>query len=89
MARDTAALTGDEYRPFLAVLLPDGDLAAGKQQLLPLNALTAAWSATSPCSLPRNRSGGSPPPKPGLRQSHVIMAGWCGDTPRLAFSRPG
>ena len=26
---------------------------------------------------------------PGLRQSHVIMVGWCGDTPRLAFSRPG
>jgi hypothetical protein len=26
---------------------------------------------------------------PGLRQSLVIMAGWCGDTPRLAFSRPG
>jgi hypothetical protein len=25
----------------------------------------------------------------GLRQSLVIMAGWCGDTPRLAFSRPG
>jgi heme/copper-type cytochrome/quinol oxidase subunit 1 len=25
----------------------------------------------------------------GLRQSHVIMAGWCGDTPWLAFSRPG
>jgi transposase-like protein len=27
--------------------------------------------------------------EPGLRQSLVIMAGWCGDTPRLAFSRPG
>jgi hypothetical protein len=26
---------------------------------------------------------------PGLRQSHVIMAGWCGDTPWLAFSCPG
>ena len=26
---------------------------------------------------------------PGLRQSHVIMAGCCGDTPGLAFSRPG
>jgi hypothetical protein len=26
---------------------------------------------------------------PGLRQSHVIMAWCCGDTPRLAFSRPG
>jgi osmoprotectant transport system substrate-binding protein len=26
---------------------------------------------------------------PGLRQSLVIMVGWCGDTPRLAFSRPG
>ncbi|MGH3547966.1 MAG: type ISP restriction/modification enzyme [Pseudonocardiaceae bacterium] len=26
---------------------------------------------------------------PGLRQSHVIMAGCCGDTPRVAFSRPG
>ena len=25
----------------------------------------------------------------GLRQSHVIMAGCCGDTPGLAFSRPG
>ncbi|MGH3547867.1 MAG: hypothetical protein ACRDQU_07080 [Pseudonocardiaceae bacterium] len=25
----------------------------------------------------------------GLRQSHVIMAGCCGDTPRVAFSRPG
>jgi hypothetical protein len=25
----------------------------------------------------------------GLRQSLVIMAGWCGDTPRLAFSHPG
>ncbi len=25
----------------------------------------------------------------GLRQSHVIMTGRCGDTPRLAFSRPG
>ncbi len=25
----------------------------------------------------------------GLRQSHVIMVGWCGDTPGLAFSRPG
>jgi hypothetical protein len=26
---------------------------------------------------------------PGLRQSLVIMAGWCGDTLRLAFSRRG
>jgi hypothetical protein len=25
----------------------------------------------------------------GLRQSHVIMAGCCGDTPRLAFPHPG
>jgi SRSO17 transposase len=28
-------------------------------------------------------------PGAGLRQSHVIMAGWCGDTPWLAFSCPG
>jgi polyhydroxybutyrate depolymerase len=27
--------------------------------------------------------------QPGLRQSLVIMAGWCGDTLRLAFSRRG
>jgi hypothetical protein len=26
---------------------------------------------------------------PGPRQSLVIMAGCCGDTPGLAFSRPG
>jgi hypothetical protein len=26
---------------------------------------------------------------PGLRQSLVIMAGWCGDSPGLALSCPG
>ena len=29
------------------------------------------------------------PYSPGPRQSHVIMTGCCGDTPGLAFSRPG
>ena len=46
--RVTAVLTGDDHRQFWAALLPDGDLAAGEEQLLPLSALTAAWSATSP-----------------------------------------
>lgn len=46
--RVTAVLTGDDHRPFWAALLPDGDLAAGEEQLLPLSALIAAWSATSP-----------------------------------------
>jgi hypothetical protein len=41
-------LTSDNHRPFWAALLPAGDLAAGEEQLLPLSALTAAWSATSP-----------------------------------------
>jgi hypothetical protein len=46
--RVTAVLTGDDHRQFWAALLPDGDLAAGEEQLLPLTALTTAWSATSP-----------------------------------------
>jgi hypothetical protein len=46
--RVTAVLTGDDHRPFWAALLPQGDLAAGEEQLLPLSALTSAWSATSP-----------------------------------------
>jgi hypothetical protein len=41
-------LTGDDHRPFWAALLPDGDLAVGEERRLPLNALTAAWSAASP-----------------------------------------
>ncbi|MGB6163092.1 MAG: hypothetical protein WCF33_15200 [Pseudonocardiaceae bacterium] len=46
--RVTAVLTGDDHRPFWAALLPEGDLTTGEEQLLPLNALTTAWSATSP-----------------------------------------
>jgi hypothetical protein len=44
----TAVLTGDDHRPFWAVLLPQGDLAPGDQRLLPLKALGAAWSVTAP-----------------------------------------
>ncbi|HEX5349368.1 MAG TPA: hypothetical protein VFW64_20055 [Pseudonocardiaceae bacterium] len=43
----TAVLTGDDYRPFWAALLPQGDLAPGDQRLLPLKALGAAWSETA------------------------------------------
>jgi hypothetical protein len=46
--RVTAVLTGDDHHPFWAALLPEGDLAAGEEQFLPLSALAAAWSATSP-----------------------------------------
>jgi hypothetical protein len=46
--RITAVLTADDHRTFWAALLPEGDLTAGEEQLLPLNALTVAWSATSP-----------------------------------------
>jgi hypothetical protein len=46
--RVTAVLTGDDHRPFWAALLPEGDLAADEEQLLPLSALTTAWSAISP-----------------------------------------
>lgn len=46
--RVTAVLTADDHRPFWAALLPEGDLAAGAEQLLSLSALTAAWTALLP-----------------------------------------
>lgn len=46
--RITAVLSGDEHHPFWAALLPDGDLAAGDEQSLPLSALVTAWSTTVP-----------------------------------------
>jgi hypothetical protein len=42
-----AVLTGDDHRAFWSTLLPQGDLAAGEEQLLPLSALVAAWSASA------------------------------------------
>lgn len=45
--RVTAVLTGDDHRLFWAVLLPDNDLSAGEEQLLPLDALVTAWSLTA------------------------------------------
>lgn len=42
-----AVLTGDDHRAFWSALVPQGDLAAGDEQLLPLSALVAAWSASA------------------------------------------
>lgn len=44
----TAILDADEHHPFWTALLPDGDLATGADQLLPLTALVTAWSTTVP-----------------------------------------
>jgi hypothetical protein len=44
----TAVLSGENHRPFWSALLPQGDLTAGEEQLLPLSALVAAWSTTTP-----------------------------------------
>ncbi|HZA18624.1 MAG TPA: hypothetical protein VE645_17360 [Pseudonocardiaceae bacterium] len=46
--RVTAVLTADEYYPFWIALLPDGDLAAGDERIIPLSTLAAAWSTTVP-----------------------------------------
>lgn len=46
--RITAVLSGDEHHPFWTALLSDGDLAAGDERPLPLNALITAWSTTVP-----------------------------------------
>ncbi|HEX6403248.1 MAG TPA: hypothetical protein VF003_08860 [Pseudonocardiaceae bacterium] len=46
----TAVLNADHHRSFWSALLPEGDLAAGAEQLLPLSALVAAWSTTTPLS---------------------------------------
>ena len=43
----TAVLSGEDHRPFWSALLPEGDLAAGEEQLLPLSALVAAWSTAA------------------------------------------
>jgi len=44
----TAVLTADEHYTFWIALLPDGDLAAGDERIVPLSALATAWSTTVP-----------------------------------------
>jgi hypothetical protein len=56
----TAVLTGEDHRPFWSALLPEGDLTAGEEQLLPLSALVAAWSTAAPESGTANPT---PPPR--------------------------
>jgi hypothetical protein len=58
--RVTAVLTGDDHPLFWTVLFADGDLAAGEERLLPLSALTTAWSATSPSPSTVHRTGREP-----------------------------
>lgn len=44
----TAVLNADPHRAFWSALLAEGDLAPGDERLLPLSALAAAWSTTTP-----------------------------------------
>ena len=44
----TAVLNAEPHRAFWSALLTEDDLTPGQQQLLPLSALIAAWSTTSP-----------------------------------------
>lgn len=46
--RVTAVLTADEHYAFWIALLPDGDLAAGDERIIPPSTLAAAWSTTVP-----------------------------------------
>ena len=41
----TAVLNGEHHRSFWSALLPDGDLAAGEEQLLPLSTLVTTAPA--------------------------------------------
>lgn len=61
--RVTAVLTSDDHRLFWAVLLAEGDLAAGEEQLLPLGALVTAWSATAPAPSVDTTPQPGPPPE--------------------------
>ena len=44
----TAVLNADDHHAFWSALLTEDDLTPGQEQLLPLTALVAAWSTTTP-----------------------------------------
>jgi hypothetical protein len=44
----TAVLNAEPHRAFWSALFTEDDLTPGQEQLLPLSALVAAWSTTTP-----------------------------------------
>ena len=76
--RVTAVLTGDDHRQFWAALLPDGDLAAGEEQLLPLSEHRQITSSCSGVSCLRRMR---PLPCSSSRRGRCAVAGGWPRTP--------